>query len=157
MNDPELLYYDDSEPEPYIKKSKERLKQIMNRFINSTPDKKNEIIHFAIHKKKDDQLIGYCMIAYIDNYHKKCNFGISLGEKTEWGKGYGKEVLREIIRYCFEDLDMNRIGAEIYSHNERSIKLFEKAGFKKEGVLRQSVLKKGKYLDEYVYGLLRED
>ena len=52
---------------------------------------------------------------------------------------------------------MNRIGVEIYSFNERSIKLFESLGFVREGVIREQVYKKGKFSDEYIYGLLRQE
>lgn len=157
MNDPELLYFDDDEPEPYEEKPMEVMKKIMDKFISSTPEADKDIIHFAIHEKESDLLIGYCMIAYIDKYNKKCKFGISIGDTSKWGHGYGKEVLKEIVRYSFEDLGMNRIGAEVYTHNERSIRLFDNIGFRREGIVRKSVLKKGSYVDEIMYGLLREE
>lgn len=50
---------------------------------------------------------------------------------------------------------MNRIGVKIFSFNERSINLFENVGFIREGVVRELVYKKGKFEDEYIYGLLK--
>lgn len=153
-NDNELLYYDGDcplvvEPIP-LDATRRYLEYIMN-----NTDKEN--IRFGIHRKEDSELIGYCMVAFIDNYNKHCRFGITIGEKIEWGKGYGKEIVEEIKRYCFEELSMNRIGIELYSFNERSKRLFEGAGFTREGIMRQYVLKKGRFEDEYVYSILREE
>ncbi|MGG7165282.1 GNAT family N-acetyltransferase [Clostridium ihumii] len=64
-----------------------------------------------------------------------------------------------LIQKCFNNIytNMNRIGVEIYSFNERSIKLFESLGVVREGVIREQVYKKGKFVDEYIYGLLRQE
>lgn len=156
MNDPELLFYDDDQPEPIERKSKEEIIRIMNRLIEAHPEAKKDIIHFGIHKADDNDLIGYCMIAFIDNYHRKCKLGLVIGEQEHWGKGYGKEALKHLVNYCFNNLKMNRIQAEVYSHNIRSIKLFTKLGFVLEGVLRESVLKNGEYVDEHIYALLKK-
>lgn len=153
-NDSILLYYNDDLPENSEPVPIENTKRHIERAITEVDD---SIIRFGIHKKEDDSLIGFCMIAFIDYYNKNCKFGMTIGEKDEWGKGYGKEVLDKIIRYCFEDLDMNRIGVEIYAFNERSIKMFENMGFKREGIIRQLVYKKNKFEDEYIYGLLKSE
>jgi len=156
MNDPELLYYDDDQPEPIQRKSKEDIERIMNRLIEAHPKANKDIIHFAIHEADDEELIGYCMIAFIDNYHRKCKLGLVIGEHELWGKGYGKDALKQLIDYCFDNLNMNRIQAEVYSHNTRSIKLFTKLGFILDGVLKESVLKNGEYIDEHIYALLKK-
>ena len=74
--------------------------------------------------------------------------------------GFDKtENCLNLIQKCFNNIykNMNRIGVEIYSFNERSIKLFESLGFVREGVIREQVYKKGKFSDEYIYGLLRQE
>lgn len=157
MNDPELAYYDDEDPEPYEGPNWERMDKVMTRFMNSTYENGNDIIHLGIHKKKTNELIGYTMLAMIDKYHKKCHLGLSIGNKNEWGKGYGTEIVKSMIKFAFNDLKMNRVGAEIYSHNSASIKIFKKCGFKHEGTIRQSVLKKGVYSDELIFGILKEE
>jgi len=154
-NDPELLYYSDNQPEnrepASISGTEEYLKKIMQ-------DDDNPVsIHFAVHKNNDNEFIGYGMIAEIDAYNKHCKLGIVIGNKQEWGKGFGKETLHNIANYCFSVLAMNRIGAEIYDFNSKAIRVFEKTGFKREGVLRETVLKNGKYADEYIYSLLRNE
>jgi len=153
-NDPILLYYDDDIPEDDELVPVESTKKYIEKIMDGDDD---SIIRLGIHKKENNSLIGFCMIAFIDDYNKSCKMGVTIGEKDEWGNGYGKEIVSELIRYCFEELNINRIGVEIYSFNEPSIKLFENLGFVKEGVIRELVYKKGKFEDEYIYGLLRRE
>jgi RimJ/RimL family protein N-acetyltransferase len=154
-NDPELLYYNDDQPEDREPDTLEETRHYIERITQ--PDPKPVIIRYAIHRKEDDHLIGYGVIAFVDLYHRRCQLGITIGEKAEWGKRYAKEALTAVINYCFQTLDLNRVGVEVYSFNERSRRLFESLGFQQEGVIRQAVWKKGAFADEVVYGLLRQE
>jgi [ribosomal protein S5]-alanine N-acetyltransferase len=74
-----------------------------------------------------------------------------------WGNGYGQEAMRQIIEFGWEQMKLNRIEAEIVSGNEASVHVVEKLGFKKEGVLRQRLLKGGKFYDILIYSVLRSE
>lgn len=74
-----------------------------------------------------------------------------------WGQGYGQEVMKEVIQFGWQHMKLNRIEANVVQGNQRSIHILEKLGFKKEGVLRQRLLKGGKYYDVIMFGLLRQD
>lgn len=154
-NDPELGYYDDDQPEPHALETLADTRRHLRRIMIQRPQDTTR--HFAIHKVTTGELIGYGMIAFIDRYHRRCRLGLTIGEKNEWGQGYARETCEAVIAYCFEEMDMNRIGAEIFDFNHRSINLFKSLGFRREGRLRQYVLKRGRYADELVYGLLREE
>jgi len=153
FNDKELAYYDDDEPETKAPESLDETRAILERILKMPPEAR--ILHYAITKRLDGMLIGYGQIAFIDHYNRRCKLGITLGDKREWGKGYAKEALTAVINYCFMELNLNRIGAEIYEFNPRSIHLFENLGFQREGVARQNVFKKGEFRNEYIYGLLK--
>ncbi len=154
-NDPELLYSNDDQPEEREPDSLEDTRRFLERISEFTPE--SRIIHYAIHLKGNDELLGYGMIALIDRYNRRCKVGITIGDKRYWGKGLAKEALIAVIAYCFDTLRLNRIGAEIYAFNDRSIRLFEGLGFQREGIIRQSVFKKGQFVDEYIYGLLMSE
>ncbi len=155
FNDEEISYYDDEDF--FTHQDLEETQQYLeNRLLQCGFNAKKNILHIAIHTH-NNTLIGYCMIAFIDRYNNKCKIGLTIGEKSEWGKGYGKEVVKALIEYCFLNLRLNRISAEIFSINKASIHLFENLGFNREGIIRQSVIKDNKYIDEYVYGLLRDE
>lgn len=154
QNDPELIYYDDDVPEDREPRPLERTLNFIER--NARPSLDDEIIHWGIHIAKTNEFIGYCMAAFIDRYNRKCKFGMTIGAKEHWGKGYGREAIEAVVRFLFEELKLNRIQCEIYDFNERSIRLFESVGFQREGICRQAVLKRGEMRNEYIYGLLAE-
>ncbi|MCU0607585.1 MAG: GNAT family N-acetyltransferase [Candidatus Edwardsbacteria bacterium] len=150
--DPVLCHYgDDCPADP---ETIEQTRAYVEKVIAGADD---SIRRWAVRRITDDRLIGYCMAAFIDRHNRRCKAGLTIGDQESWGLGYGREVLDALVRHCFEDLGLNRIGAEIFAFNERSIRLFEGAGFRREGTVRQSVLKDGRYRDEHLYGLLREE
>jgi RimJ/RimL family protein N-acetyltransferase len=80
-----------------------------------------------------------------------------LGEPEEWGKGYGSEATRLVLRYAFETLNLNRVWLHVYEYNERGLRAYEKAGFRREGRLRQEMFRDGRYWDTIVMGILRDE
>ncbi len=155
FNDPELCFYDDDEPFRFI--PGEAIWEMLQEMIQKGPDSDGTVKHFAIHLKSTDALIGYCMIAMIDRHNRRCSLGLTIGSKHEWNKGYAREVLIGLLAFCYCQLNMHRIEAEIFSFNLRSIRLFESAGFKREGIRRESVWKSGSFFDAYQYGLLEHE
>ena len=154
-NDQELLYYDDDGPDDREPETIEKTNDYLKRIIENPLDSNK--IYYAIHKNEPDTFIGYGMIYFLNRHNRSCMLGIVIGEKSEWGKGYAREALTAIVTYCFNTLEVNRIGAGVYEFNERSIRLFERVGFKREGVTRQSILRRGQFYDEIQYGLLKSE
>jgi RimJ/RimL family protein N-acetyltransferase len=153
-NDAEIHYYDDDGPELTEPEPMERTKRRLERITQCADE---EAIHFGIHLKPDEEFIGHCMIASIDSHNKSCQLGITIGEKAQWGRGLAREAITGMIRACFKELELNRIGAEVYAFNARSLRLFIGLGFKQEGTTRQAVLKRGRFEDQIMLGLLRSE
>jgi RimJ/RimL family protein N-acetyltransferase len=153
-NDPGLNYYDDDRPEPSEPIPLEKTRTALRRMIDADGE---GIIRFAIHRLDNGMCIGICMIALIDRHNRRCNLGISIGERDQWGQGFGREAVMAMVNHCFRDMNMNRIGAEVYAYNERSLRLFEGLGFLREGLIRQAVWKRGAFADSVILGLLRSD
>lgn len=112
---------------------------------------------FAICLLNTAEIMGDLAILDIDQDNKKAGFRISLHRTNALNKGYGTEAVQLAQRFAFEELQLNRLELEVYSHNIRGIKAYEKAGFKKEGTLRQSLYLNGNYSDEILMGMLQED
>lgn len=156
FNSEDEQYYNGDDPPKTEPETLEETGRLLMRILNRPPNA--GIIDYAIHKKDSDALAGCGMIAHIDHYNSRCNAGIGLGyDKQDWGKGYAREALQAVIAYCFNELNLNRIGAEIYEFNARSIRLFEGLGFQREGIRRGYIFKDGQFKDEYLYSLVRED
>ncbi len=156
FNDPGEDYFNEDTPPRERPETLAETQKTLDRILNRPPDA--NIIDYAIHKKDSDELIGCGMIALIDHYNRRCELGVSLGwNKANWGRGYASETLQAISAYCFRELGLNRIGAEIYEFNTPSIRLFERNGFRRDGTRRQYIFKDGIFKDEHLYSLLRDE
>jgi len=88
-----------------------------------------------------------------DIYRKTASLGYWLGEAF-WGKGIMTEAVRLITAYVFGNFNIIRIQATVNGNNPASMRVLEKAGFVKEGVLKNAILKNGEIMDEHIYALL---
>ena len=125
-------------------------------FIDGIAKSEHDIV-LAIALKVDDRMIGTTGLHRLNFTDRRAAFGISIGAKDEWNKGYGTEAARLIVRYGFETLNLNRISLLVFETNLRGIRAYEKAGFKREGVLRQAVYRESRYVDVFAYGILKEE
>jgi RimJ/RimL family protein N-acetyltransferase len=107
--------------------------------------------------KSDDRLIGTVGLHGLGHKDRKAELGISIGAKEEWGKGYGGEAIRILLRHGFETLNLNRIQLRVFEFNARARRCYEKAGFRPEGVLRQDLFRRGRYWDTHLMAVLREE
>ncbi len=99
--------------------------------------------------------IGNCGFHGIREKDRVAEFGIAIGEKNLWGKGYGTEAARLMADYGFNFLNLYKIESEAAASNKRSVKMHLKVGFKKEGRRRKSRHVDGRYVDSIMFGLLR--
>jgi RimJ/RimL family protein N-acetyltransferase len=116
----------------------------------------NTSLHFAIELRESGELIGAIELAQIDPGPAQAELRFWVG-KAWWGQGYASEAAREIIRYGFESLSLNRIYAHFLSRNPRSGQLLRRLRMKKEGVLRQRARKWDAFEDVILYAIVRDD
>lgn len=112
---------------------------------------------FGVALKKDDRLIGNTGFHAVHPKDHHAGFGILIGDKAEWDRGYGSEATSLMVRYGFTTLNLNRIWLHVYEYNSRGRRAYEKVGFQVEGALRKHCFREGKYWDVIVMGLLREE
>jgi RimJ/RimL family protein N-acetyltransferase len=77
--------------------------------------------------------------------------------KPYWGKGLMKEALTAVLDLSFGDLDHEKMEAEIFTDNLRSMRLVEALGMQREGTIRSSHFKRGRWVESHHYGILREE
>lgn len=82
---------------------------------------------------------------------------ILVGDKGEQGKGYGTDALRAMITYAFKKQKAERVFISPRVSNERAIHVYEKVGFKKEGILRHYEKFEGKWIDCLMMAILRDE
>jgi len=114
-------------------------------------------LRWGITLKADGGLIGSCgFYKWERDPHRKAEIGYDLAPEY-WGRGIMREALQAIIRYGFEEMNLNRVTLLAISYNERSLRLAERLGFVKEGVMRESAYFDGGFIDDVLYSLLRRD
>ncbi len=148
-NDADYLRHLDSDPArprsaDYFTKDMQRREEHNNNF------------NFMIRTLADDKTIGFVAL-WTEWSHQTAMLAIGIGEPDYRGKGYGSDALQVILRYGFWELNLYRIGLNVFSYNERAIHTYEKAGFRHEGRLRGLLARDGQRFDLIYMGILREE
>lgn len=103
------------------------------------------------------KLIGSSAFFDIEWRNRSSEFGIMIGEKDYWNRGYGTEAVRLLLRHGFETLNLNRVFLRVFEDNPRAIRAYEKCGFVHEGRQRQAEWRENHYIDVLVMSILREE
>ena len=128
--------------------------------IEKEMDEKGNQFYFAVRRSgkegvdDPDQLLGFARLTNIGWSHGTASLSLGIGEPSNRGKGFGGEVLKLILRFAFRELNLFRISARVPGYNQAALRLFEKAGFKKEVCQRKSYLRAGKRWPVIHLGLL---
>ncbi len=113
--------------------------------------------HFVICLLADGRPIGTAGFHHVNHEDGNASFGISIGEKGEWSRGYGTDALQAICDFGFGQLRLERIELDVNEPNRRAQRSYEKAGFVTEGTLRQAHFADGRHSDVLRMSLLREE
>lgn len=150
-NDPVLNRLDSEIPY-----SEESFGAFKKRFERIVTHPSSNTVDFEIHSE-DGTLIGIAYVAEISEHNRHCTAGITIGDRAYWGKNYGRDALRVLLDYCFEELGMHRVATETFEYNTAWKKLVEWAGFQCEGVEREYLFRDGVFWDKETYALLEQD
>jgi len=126
-------------------------------FDQMTEKQGKEHYHFVICLIDGDRPIGATDLRDLDLENGNAGFGIVIGEKAEWNKGYGTETLQAICDFGFGQLRLERIYLEVYAANKAGQRAYQKAGFVTEGTLRNAHFADGKHVDAMIMSLLRDE
>lgn len=101
--------------------------------------------------------VGIIGLLNIDLKNKKAEYYITLGEKQYKGKGIAYKSSLELLKYAFDELELNKIYLYTETENKIAQKLFYKLGFIREGVLRQDLIINNQKKDRYIYATFKKD
>lgn len=90
-------------------------------------------VFFTIYDRSTLQPIGHADLNRISQIDGRCEFGIMIGDKHYWNRGYGSEAVALMLDYGFNALNLYTILLRVFSFNERAIKVYERVGFKTIG------------------------
>jgi len=136
-----------------VPSSLERSRRFLESQLNGDPNN----IHLAIEETETGDFVGLVSLKNISWIDRNAEFAIVLVSEDKTGKGYGKAATIAIIEYAFTTLNLHRIYLSVLSSNIRAKTLYEKVGFKQEGLWREHAYMMGEYQDLLWYGLMREE
>lgn len=110
---------------------------------------------FAIHTLDGDRLIGEIGFEEEELPYGETFVAIGIGEQENWGKGYGSDAMRIILRYAFTELNLQRVSLTVSEYNPRAVQSYLKVGFLEEGRLRSCEYRDGRRYDLIYMGILR--
>lgn len=113
-------------------------------------------LRWAITVPPDDRLVGTCGLHLLDRTNRRTDIGYDL-HPDHWRKGLMSEVVREVLRFCFEDLALHRVQADVTEGNQASAGLLRKVGFTQEGTWRETVYSRGQHHSLWQFGLLSHE
>jgi [ribosomal protein S5]-alanine N-acetyltransferase len=112
---------------------------------------------FAITRREDSAFMGAIGLE-VTISHRRGEIGYWMG-KPYWGAGYMTEAARRLVRFGFEELNLNRIDGNCYVDNIGSARVLEKCGMTYEGTLREYLFNRVTqvYEDVRYYSILRSE
>ncbi len=123
-------------------------------FISSIISKSRPAVDRAI--DVDGEAVGGIgLVLQQDVERISAEIGYWLGESF-WNKGIMTEAVKQMTKYAFVNFPLSKLYAPVYEYNLASMKVLEKAGFQKEGILKKAAIKNGKVVDLHYYGLIKK-
>ena len=149
QDDDVMLYYG-MEPFTEEKQSRDEIEWFLKIWREGTGTR------WVITLKGEDDLIGEIGFYEYKKKHRRAEIGYKLS-RSHWMKGYMTEALVGMLDYMYGNLELNRVQALVDPRNEASLRLIERQGFQRDGLLRSYEYERGAYVDLIMLSLLREE
>jgi RimJ/RimL family protein N-acetyltransferase len=124
------------------------------RFDQEAAEPPTDQTWFAV--ETDGALIGQGGLYRIDHFNRRCELGIALG-RAFWGRGLGQDAVGTLVDYAFTHLHLHRVALQVLADDARAVGAYRKVGFVEEGRLRQQAWVRGRFVDELLMAMVRED
>jgi RimJ/RimL family protein N-acetyltransferase len=111
---------------------------------------------FAVCRTGDNGHIGNVSLDSIDLRHRNARLSVFIASDALRGKGYGSDALRVLVRYAFEYLNLHRLWCKSDADSPDIARFYERAGFLREGTLREHEFHRGAYVDKALWGIVRD-
>lgn len=118
----------------------------LEKYIENANYSRAETLVYKVIEQHSGDVIGHITLGRIDRINKSARIGkVLVGEQRIRSKGIGKKMMNEMLKIAFDELQLHRVSLGVFDFNKPAITCYEKIGFKKEGLLRDS----SKHGDQY--------
>ena len=118
--------------------------------------RRHELMQWGIADAATDGVIGTCTLTHLSITHERAEIGFAL-RQARWGQGLGSEAVTAALDFGFQVLGLHRIEADVDPRNERSLRLLDRLGFRREGHLRERYYMNGERQDAVMMAMLRPE
>jgi len=98
----------------------------------------------------DEKPIGIVSLSNIDYRNKTTEWGFYIADESMRGKGVGSTALYKLMKYVFDEMNFNKMYTKVLGNNRVAIKLYEKFGFKKKGMLEKTLFRNGRRIHVFL-------
>ncbi|MGH9459223.1 MAG: GNAT family N-acetyltransferase [Thermoanaerobaculia bacterium] len=148
MNDPQIVRTLKTRyPIPFLKEA-EWLENAVRPAANER--------HFAIERRDNREHIGNTSLHDIDWVSRRAEFDLFIGEPSAWNRGFGSDAVRTLVRFAFDEINLNKLRIDIFDYNERAKHVLGNNGFVEEGKLEREFYRDGAYHDIVILSVFRE-
>jgi RimJ/RimL family protein N-acetyltransferase len=141
---------------PPMVRSKKYMEEWLRKVSMWNPWKDGHL-YMAICDKKSGRFLGGAALQDILLPHNRAELSISIYDPNDRGKGYGTDAAKVLLRVGFHIFGLNSIYLDTLEDNEQAIRVYEKIGFKRVGVLRETEFMEGKHKGLMIMDILREE
>jgi RimJ/RimL family protein N-acetyltransferase len=118
---------------------------------------KDRLYPFVIRTLDDNRLIGFSDLDIPFWSQRDAWLAIGIGRREDWGRGYGTDAMRVLMRYGFAELNLERLTLNVFAYNERALRSYLKAGFTVEGRQRERLRRGRRRYDMIFMAALRDE
>lgn len=147
MNDPRVNEYLETR---FVTHTLDDVRRYVREQSNAT-----DAIFLAIIRQSDRRHIGNLRLGAIDRHHRSATLALLIGERSAWGQGLGSDAIAAATNHAFTALGLDKLTARVYASNLGSIRAFEKAGWRREGLQREQFLTDAGRVDGVWFGIER--
>lgn len=150
FSDEQVMRYWSTPPMRDIAEAQALLDEIRTTFLQRS------LFQWGVARTGDDRVVGTCTLFNLDARNRRAEIGYALARDC-WGQGLMSEALGALVAYAFGPLDLTRLEADVDPRNAPSIRIVERLGFVREGLLRERWHVGGETQDSVFLGLLRRE
>ena len=125
-------------------------------YFQALRDSANEMF-LALYDKSDNLFVGSVRVGHIDWRSKVADLGIMIGRRERWGRGLASDAISAVACYLFDTVGMRKLSGGAMANNVAMVRIFEKLGFRREGVFRAQDYVDDDYVDHIYFGCFRDE
>lgn len=124
------------------------------KYLNS---RGNSIRCAVVDSEREDEILGLISLININYINRSGELHIMIGSRVNRGKGLGTFAVKAMIKHAFLNMNLRRIELGVLENNAPAVHLYEKCGFVREGIKRESNYKNGQYINMIIMSVLRRE